>query len=52
VQEHQQPEVEPIRRDDDSARPLSLPPLKLLASMRARQVEENGEAAARPSLPA
>jgi hypothetical protein len=39
-------------RDDDSARPLSLPPLNLLASLRARQVEENGEAAARPSLPA
>jgi len=27
-------------RDDDSARPLSLPPLNLLASLRARQVEE------------
>jgi hypothetical protein len=39
-------------RDDDSARPLSLPPLNLLASLRARQVEENGDAAARPSLPA
>ena len=35
-------------RDDDSARPLSLPPLNLLASLRARQVEENGDAAARP----
>jgi hypothetical protein len=39
-------------RDDDSARPLSLPPLNLLASLRARQVEENGKAAVRPSLPA
>ena len=39
-------------RDDDIARPLSLPPLNLLASLRARQVEENGDAAARPSLPA
>jgi hypothetical protein len=35
-----------------TARPLSLPPLNLLASLRARQVEENGDAAARPSLPA
>jgi hypothetical protein len=38
-------------RDDDSARPLSFPPLNLLASLRARQDEENGEDAARPSLP-
>jgi hypothetical protein len=37
--------------DDDSARPLSLPPLNLLASLRVRQDEENGEVAARPSLP-
>jgi hypothetical protein len=42
-------------RDDDSPRPLSLPPLNLLASLRTRQVEENGEASnssGRPSLPA
>jgi hypothetical protein len=38
-------------RDDDSARPLSFPPLNLLTSLRARQVQENGEDAARPSLP-
>jgi hypothetical protein len=38
-------------RDDDSARPLSLPPLNLLASLRVRQDEDNGEVAARPSLP-
>jgi hypothetical protein len=37
--------------DDDSARPLSLPLLNLLASLRVRQDEENGEDAARPSLP-
>jgi hypothetical protein len=37
--------------DDDSARPLSLPPLNLLASLRVRQDEDNGEVAARPSLP-
>ncbi len=36
---------------DDSARPLSLPPLNLLTSLRVRQDEDNGEAAARPSLP-
>jgi hypothetical protein len=38
-------------RDDDSARPLSLPQLNLLASLRVRQDEDNGEVAARPSLP-
>jgi hypothetical protein len=38
--------------DDDSARHLSLPPLNLLASLRVRQDEDNGEVAARPSLPA
>ena len=39
--------------DDDSARPLSLPPLKLLTSSRVRQDEarDNGQVAARPSLP-
>ena len=37
--------------DDDSARPLSLPALNLLASFRVRQDEDNGEVAARPSLP-
>jgi hypothetical protein len=37
--------------DDDSARPLSLPPFNLLASLRVRQDEDNGEVAARPSLP-
>ncbi len=31
--------------------PLSLPPLNLLASLRVRQDEDNGEVAARPSLP-
>ena len=36
---------------DDSARPLSLPPLNLLAFLRVRQDEDNGEVAARPSLP-
>jgi hypothetical protein len=38
-------------RDDDSARPLSLPPINLLASLRVLQDEENGDVAARPSLP-
>jgi hypothetical protein len=37
--------------DDDSARLLSLPPLNLLASLLFRQDEDNGEVAARPSLP-
>jgi hypothetical protein len=37
--------------DNDSARPLSLPLLNLLASLRARQDEDNGEVAARPLLP-
>jgi hypothetical protein len=36
---------------DDSARPLSLPLLNLLASLRVRQDEDNGEVAAPPSLP-
>ena len=35
-----------------TARPLSLPPLNVLASLRVRQDEDNGEVAARPSLPA
>ena len=38
-------------RDDDSARPLSLPPLNLFASLRVRQDVVNGEAAARPLVP-
>jgi hypothetical protein len=38
-------------RDDDSACPLSLPPLNLLASLRVRQDVDNGEIDARPSLP-
>jgi len=37
--------------DDDSARPLSLPPLNLLTSLRVLQDEDNGEVAARLSLP-
>ena len=36
---------------DDNARPLSLPPINLIASLRVRQDEENGDANARPSLP-
>jgi hypothetical protein len=36
---------------DDNARPLSLPPLNLIASLRVRQDEENGDVDARPSLP-
>ncbi len=35
---------------DDNARPLSLPPLNLVASLRVRQDEENGAADARSSL--
>jgi hypothetical protein len=37
--------------DDDSDRPLSLPQLILLASLRVQQDEDNGEVATRPSLP-
>jgi hypothetical protein len=37
---------------DDNARPLSLPPLNLIASLRVRQDEENGDAAARLEAPA
>ena len=37
--------------DDDSARPLSLPSLNLLAALSVRQDVENDEAAARLSLP-
>ena len=37
--------------DDANARPLPIPPLNLLASMQARQDEEEGNAAARASLP-
>jgi hypothetical protein len=40
-----------LGRDDDSARPHSLPPLNLLASLRVRQDEDHGETAARASLP-
>ena len=36
--------------DADSARPLSLPALNLLASFRVRQDEDNGEVAARQLL--
>jgi hypothetical protein len=38
-------------RDYDIARPLSLPPLNLLASLRVQQDEDNVDVAARPSLP-
>jgi hypothetical protein len=41
----------PARELDDNARPLSLPPHNLIASLRVRQDEENGDADARPSLP-
>jgi hypothetical protein len=37
--------------DTDNDHPLSLPPLNLFASLRARQDEENGENTDRPSLP-
>ncbi len=36
---------------DENARPLSLPPLSLIASLRVRQDVENGDADAHPSLP-
>ena len=36
---------------DENARPLSLPPLNLIASLRVRQDVENGDADAHPSLP-
>jgi hypothetical protein len=36
---------------DDSDRPLSLPPINLLASLRVRQDEDDGEVADRLSLP-
>ena len=36
---------------EDTARPLSLPPLNLVAALRVRQDEENGDADARPSMP-
>ena len=41
------------RRDDDdaNARPPPIPPLNLLASLQARQDEDEGNAAARASLP-
>ena len=45
------PDASAQERDDDNARPLSLPPLNLFASLRVRQDEENGNVAARPSLP-
>ena len=37
--------------DDANARPLPIPPLNLLASMQARQDADEGNAAARASLP-
>jgi hypothetical protein len=45
------PETPAQDHDDDSARPLSLPPLNLLTSLRVRQDEDNGEVAAHLSLP-
>jgi hypothetical protein len=42
---------EPAPELDDNVRPLSLPPLNLLASFRVWQDEENGNADVRPSLP-
>jgi len=42
---------EPAPELDDNARPLSLPPLNLIASFRVWQDEENGNADVRPSLP-
>jgi hypothetical protein len=45
------PDTSAQERDDDNARPLSLPPLNLPASLRVRQDVESGDAAARPSLP-
>ncbi len=45
------PDAPAQERDDDNARPPSLPPLNLLAPLRGRQDVENGEAAARPSMP-
>jgi len=38
-------------RDDDRARPLSFPPLNLLASLRVGQDGGNDEVADRPYLP-
>jgi hypothetical protein len=38
-------------RDVTSVRPLPLPPLNLLASLRVRQGRESGEVTERPSLP-
>jgi hypothetical protein len=45
------PDVPAQGHDNNSTRPLSLPPLNLLASLRVRQDEDNGEVAACPSLP-
>ena len=45
------PDAPAQERDDGNARPLSFPPLNLFASLRVRQDEENGEVAARQSLP-
>ena len=45
------PDAPAQRHDNDNAHPLSLPLLNLLASLRARQDEENGENTVRPSLP-
>ena len=44
------PDAPAQRHDNDNAHPLSLPLLNLLASLRARQDEENGENTVRPSL--
>ena len=45
------PDVPAQDHDNDSVRPLSLPPLNLLASLCVRQDEDNDEVAARSSLP-
>jgi hypothetical protein len=45
------PDVPAQDHDNDSTRPLSLPPLNLLASLHVRQDEDNVEVAVRSSLP-
>ncbi len=45
------PDVPAQGHDNNSTRPLSLPQLNLLASLRVRQDEDNGKVAACPSLP-
>jgi len=42
------PDAPAQERDDDNARPLSLPPLNLLASLRGRQDVENGSSSCSP----